>query len=108
MLRFTKLEGCGNDFLVVDLRGGRDARAPDPMSPEVVRALSLRAGRLWESTGKSELAEARYQALLVLDREDGEALEARVEEGVAAFQNEGTVRVGLTNEQRFRAVPAPR
>jgi diaminopimelate epimerase len=33
MLRFAKMEGCGNDFLVVDVREGGPAHAADP-SPE--------------------------------------------------------------------------
>ena len=36
-LRFTKMHGAGNDFVVLDLRGG----APDP-SPELCRALADR------------------------------------------------------------------
>src|SRR4051795_9033453 len=41
-LPFTKVEGLGNDFLVVDLRPGRPAAAaggPSPEDPAVVRAL---------------------------------------------------------------------
>ncbi len=41
-LPFTKVEGLGNDFLVVDLRPGRPAATtggPSPEDPEVVRAL---------------------------------------------------------------------
>jgi diaminopimelate epimerase len=38
---FTKVEGLGNDFLVVDLRPGRPAAgaAPSPEDPAIVRAL---------------------------------------------------------------------
>src|SRR5690348_16222414 len=39
MLRFAKLEGCGNDFVVVDLRSAEASRAPSPLSPEAARAL---------------------------------------------------------------------
>jgi diaminopimelate epimerase len=40
-LPFTKVEGLGNDFLVVDLRPGRPAAgaSPSPEDPAVVRAL---------------------------------------------------------------------
>jgi diaminopimelate epimerase len=40
-LPFTKVEGLGNDFLVVDLRPGRPAAgaSPSPEDPTVVRAL---------------------------------------------------------------------
>ena len=40
-LPFTKVEGLGNDFLVVDLRAGRPAAGalPSPEDPAVVRAL---------------------------------------------------------------------
>jgi len=41
-LPFTKVEGLGNDFLVVDLRPGRPGAAttgPSPEDPAVVRAL---------------------------------------------------------------------
>src|SRR4030095_3769398 len=41
-LPFTKVEGLGNDFLVVDLRPGRSAAragGSSPQAPEVVRAL---------------------------------------------------------------------
>jgi hypothetical protein len=41
-LPFTKVEGLGNDFLVVDLRPGRPAATtggPSPEDPAVVRAL---------------------------------------------------------------------
>jgi diaminopimelate epimerase len=41
-LPFTKVEGLGNDFVVVDLRPGRPAAAsagPSPEDPAVVRAL---------------------------------------------------------------------
>ena len=42
-LPFTKVEGLGNDFLVVDLRPGRPAArqpsGPSPEDPAVVRAL---------------------------------------------------------------------
>src|SRR3954468_13220464 len=40
-LPFTKVEGLGNDFVVVDLRPGRPAAAsggPSPEDPAVVRA----------------------------------------------------------------------
>ena len=37
MLKFTKLEGCGNDFVVVDLRGGTEN--PSPNTPEAARAI---------------------------------------------------------------------
>ena len=42
MLPFTKVQGLGNDFVVVDLRPGRpgaDAGGPSPQDPEVVRAM---------------------------------------------------------------------
>src|SRR5437588_338964 len=47
MLRFTKLEGCGNDFVVVDLRGGArdgageagEASRPSPYTPEAAEAI---------------------------------------------------------------------
>jgi diaminopimelate epimerase len=40
-LPFTKVEGLGNDFVVVDLRPGRPGAgaAPSPESPEIVRAV---------------------------------------------------------------------
>src|SRR4051794_21104126 len=47
-LPFTKVEGLGNDFLVVDLRPGRAAAAaggPSPEDPAVVRALCDRPFR---------------------------------------------------------------
>jgi diaminopimelate epimerase len=42
MLPFTKVQGLGNDFVVVDLRPGRpaaEAGGPSPQDPEVVRAI---------------------------------------------------------------------
>jgi diaminopimelate epimerase len=44
MLPFTKVEGLGNDFVVVDLRAGRPAAlaaaaGPSPQDPDVVRAI---------------------------------------------------------------------
>jgi diaminopimelate epimerase len=42
MLPFTKVQGLGNDFVVVDLRPGRpgaDAGGPSPLDPHVVRAI---------------------------------------------------------------------
>src|SRR5215471_5110494 len=42
MLPFTKVQGLGNDFVVVDLRPGRpaaEAGGPSPQDPEVARAL---------------------------------------------------------------------
>jgi len=42
MLPFTKVQGLGNDFVVVDLRPGRpgaDAGGPSPQDPHVVRAI---------------------------------------------------------------------
>jgi diaminopimelate epimerase len=40
-LPFTKVQGLGNDFVVVDLRPGRpaDGASPSPEQPELVRAL---------------------------------------------------------------------
>jgi diaminopimelate epimerase len=38
MLPFTKVQGLGNDFVVVDLRGG-DTREPSPQDPELVRKI---------------------------------------------------------------------
>ncbi len=43
---------------------------------EVKRELALRAGKVWEALGKSERAEARYQAVLSADRDDADALES--------------------------------
>ena len=49
----------------------------DDVAPaEVRRELALRAGRLWEAVGHNDRAEARYQALVAINREDGEVLEA--------------------------------
>src|SRR3954468_10407618 len=42
MLPFTKVQGLGNDFVVVDLRPGRPAASaggPSPEDPAVVRAI---------------------------------------------------------------------
>src|SRR5689334_2082063 len=40
-LPFTKVQGLGNDFVVVDLRPGRPAAdaTPSPEQPELVRAI---------------------------------------------------------------------
>ena len=46
------------------------------LSPDARRSLSLKAGTIWEAAGSAERAEARYQQLLVDDREDADALEA--------------------------------
>jgi len=39
MLPFTKVEGLGNDFVVVDLRPGRPGAGPSPEDPAIVRAI---------------------------------------------------------------------
>jgi diaminopimelate epimerase len=39
MLRFTKMEGCGNDFVVVDLRAPSSNASPSPDTPEGAVAL---------------------------------------------------------------------
>ena len=46
------------------------------LSPDTRRGLSLRAGSIWEAAGAADRAEARYQLLLVYDRDDSDALEA--------------------------------
>ncbi|HWM88528.1 MAG TPA: diaminopimelate epimerase [Kofleriaceae bacterium] len=38
-MRFGKYEGLGNDFLIIDLRGGAPAGEPPPQDPERARAL---------------------------------------------------------------------
>jgi diaminopimelate epimerase len=39
MLPFTKVQGLGNDFVVVDLRGGARAGEPSPEEPALVRKI---------------------------------------------------------------------
>ena len=69
-LPFTKVEGLGNDFLVVDLRPGRPAAAaggPSPEDPAVVRALCDRrfgvGGDGVLAILPSETADARMRVL---------------------------------------------
>src|SRR5687768_1824892 len=38
VMRFAKYEGLGNDFLIIDLRGG-EAGGPSPQDPRLVRAM---------------------------------------------------------------------
>jgi diaminopimelate epimerase len=41
-LRFVKMHGLGNDFMIIDARGAGGAAAPAPMTPELAKALGDR------------------------------------------------------------------
>ena len=41
-LRFLKMHGLGNDFVIIDARGAGDPVTPAPMTPELARALGDR------------------------------------------------------------------
>lgn len=44
-MKFTKMQGAGNDFIVLDNRSGEYARTNTPLSPSVSAAAVSRSAR---------------------------------------------------------------
>ena len=114
-LRFLKMHGLGNDFVVIDARGGRD-----PVTPALARALGDRhrgvgfdqlavirdvAGAdaaidFWNSDGSPAAAcgnATRCVARLLMDETGAESLALQTGRGLLAAEaaGEGLIRVNM-------------
>ncbi len=128
-LRFVKMHGLGNDFVVIDARGGRD-----PVTPALARALGDRnrgvgfdqlavirdgAGAdatidFWNSDGSSAAAcgnATRCVARLLMDETGARALDLRTGRGLLRAEDAGAglIRVNMGQPQQgWEAVPLAR
>ena len=128
-LRFLKMHGLGNDFVVIDARGGRD-----PVTPALARALGDRhrgvgfdqlavirdvAGAdaaidFWNSDGTPAAAcgnATRCVARLLMDETGAESLALQTGRGLLAAEaaGEGLIRVNMGLPQtRWDEIPLAR
>ena len=128
-LRFVKMHGLGNDFVVIDARGGRD-----PVTPALARALGdrnrgvgfdqlavIRDGLdsdatidFWNADGSGAAAcgnATRCVARLLMDESGATALDLRTGRGVLRAEDAGggLIRVNMGQpQQRWDEVPLAR